>query len=230
MKKIIWIITFLPLIITSAVIQFMPDRVPMHYDMAGNIDRYGSKFESFIFPVIIILMTAFLMRMVSGFTKKAETSDTDKERAEARSNANVMEKITLALTAMEGVIQCSILFKAAAQSHAGLSFLDIDAMKLSCLLCGIIFIVGGNYLPKTKRNGLLGLRVSWTAYNDTTWNKSNRYAAICLMLAGVCTIITCAFTGGLAAILLMTLYLTVALAAMLAYAHKIYLEEKSKDA
>ena len=44
MKKAMWIISWGSLVGTAIVLAFMPDSVPMHYDMAGNIDGWGSKF------------------------------------------------------------------------------------------------------------------------------------------------------------------------------------------
>ena len=55
MKKIMWIVAMIPVVVTSVVLQFMPDIIPMHHDLEGNTDRWGSKTESFIFPVIILL-------------------------------------------------------------------------------------------------------------------------------------------------------------------------------
>lgn len=59
MKKKMWIVTIIPLIVTLVVLRFMPDSVPMHYDVMGEIDRWGSKYENLIFPIIIIAMTFF---------------------------------------------------------------------------------------------------------------------------------------------------------------------------
>lgn len=50
MKKIMWLLSLVPLIITAAALQFLPESVPMHYNMAGQIDRWGSKYENLIFP------------------------------------------------------------------------------------------------------------------------------------------------------------------------------------
>lgn len=55
MKKIMWIVAMIPVVVTSVVLQFMPDIIPMHHDLEGNTDRWGSKTESFIFPVIIFV-------------------------------------------------------------------------------------------------------------------------------------------------------------------------------
>ena len=59
MKKIMWIVAMIPVVVTSVVLQFMPDIIPMHHDLEGNTDRWGSKTESFIFPVIILFITLF---------------------------------------------------------------------------------------------------------------------------------------------------------------------------
>ena len=37
MKKAMWILSFIPLIGTAIVLQFMPDQVPMHYDFEGKM-------------------------------------------------------------------------------------------------------------------------------------------------------------------------------------------------
>ena len=56
MKKAIWIASILPLIITAFLLRFLPDSVPMHYDLSGQIDRWGSKNENLIFPLFIFAM------------------------------------------------------------------------------------------------------------------------------------------------------------------------------
>ena len=33
-------------------------------------------------------------------------------------------------------------------------------------------------MPKTKKNGTIGVRISWSMYNDVTWAKSNYFGAI----------------------------------------------------
>ena len=50
MKRTVWLISSLPLVITAVALQFMPDTVPLHYNAAGEIDRWGSKYESLLFP------------------------------------------------------------------------------------------------------------------------------------------------------------------------------------
>mgnify|MGYP000349793945 FL=1 len=60
----------IPVVVTSVVLQFMPDIIPMHHDLEGNTDRWGSKTESFIFPVIILFITLFWHLLIYVFEKK----------------------------------------------------------------------------------------------------------------------------------------------------------------
>lgn len=69
MKKIMWIVAMIPVVVTSVVLQFMPDIIPMHHDLEGNTDRWGSKTESFIFPVIILFITLFWHLLIYVFEK-----------------------------------------------------------------------------------------------------------------------------------------------------------------
>lgn len=109
-KKIMWIISIIPLILTGITIQFMPDSVPMHYDISGKIDRWGSKYENIIFPIFILLITLFWQIFILYYEKKALTASTDKERHEAASNAKCLIIVSISTSVIFGIMQCFILF------------------------------------------------------------------------------------------------------------------------
>ncbi|MEG2935064.1 MAG: DUF1648 domain-containing protein [Clostridium sp.] len=80
-NKILWITTFLPLVVTLIVINFLPERIPRHYDLQGNIDAWGSRYTMFIFPVVIILITLIWLLFIKYFEKKSISAEEDKERS-----------------------------------------------------------------------------------------------------------------------------------------------------
>jgi len=61
------------------------------------------------------------------------------------------------------------------------SKVTVDIARISCILCGIYFVVVGNYMTKAKRNTVVGFRTAWSMYNDNTWRKSNRFGAISIV-------------------------------------------------
>lgn len=107
-KRAMWIFAAIPMIVTSIVLQFMPDTIPMHHDLAGNTDRWGSKMESFIFPIIILLITLFWNILICIYEKKAVKSQNEKEQMEARTSAKLLSIVGISQAIMFGV--CIILF------------------------------------------------------------------------------------------------------------------------
>ena len=64
MKKfkgiMIMILAVLPMIYTAIAVFFiLPDTVAAHFGIDGTPDRYGSKFEAFLFPAIILGIAVF---------------------------------------------------------------------------------------------------------------------------------------------------------------------------
>lgn len=150
MKKIMWIVAMIPVVVTSVVLQFMPDIIPMHHDLEGNTDRWGSKTESFIFPVIILFITLFWHLLIYVFEKKSKNANTEKEQMEAKSSAKVLCVVGISQAIMFGIMHYFILYSSWIQANAGGEHAVIDIAKVSCILCGIIFIVLGNFYDKGK--------------------------------------------------------------------------------
>ena len=70
--KVIWGLMILPFIVTGIFLAFMPDQVPMHYNLSGQIDRIGSKYENLIFPLLTDVMGAFFLYIIKYLNKKAK--------------------------------------------------------------------------------------------------------------------------------------------------------------
>lgn len=228
MKKVMWVISVFSLIVTAVAVQFMPDLVPMHYDIAGKIDRWGSKYENFIFPVLILIMSLFWHLFIVYFEKKANRASVDKERAEALSNAKVMRIVGVSMAAMFTVMQGGILYGSYMEANTNADYAYVDIGKLACILSGAILIVLGNFMPKTRKNRIAGVRVSWSLYNDTTWMKSNRFGGAAMIISGLLTVVTAIFTNSGITAALLLVYLLAASAATLIYTHKVYKIEIEK--
>lgn len=82
MKKfkriMIMILAVLPMIYTAvAVFFFLPDTVAAHFGIDGTPDRYGSKYEAFLFPAIILVIT-LLYFFYRKFQQRSSTDDNDR--------------------------------------------------------------------------------------------------------------------------------------------------------
>ena len=92
-----------------------------------------------------------------------------------------------------------------------------------------MFVVLGNFMTKTKKNAVVGLRTVWSMHNDNTWRKSNRFAAISMMIAGVLTIITAVFNDGTTSTIFLLVYILLASAVSVVYSKKVYDQEKKQE-
>ena len=122
-----------------------------------------------------------------------------------------------------------ILYASFQQAIVNGSKATIDIAKVSCILCGIMLIVLGNYMTKSKKNAVIGLRTSWSIFNDNTWRKSNRFGAICIIIAGGLTVVTSAFANGIISTIFLLLYIIVASVLAVIYSKKVYDNERKKE-
>ena len=229
MKKLMWIISFIALAGTAIVLPYMPDSVPMHYGMSGNIDRWGSKYENMIFPIIILIMALFWTLFIRYYDRKAEEASNEKESAGSRSNAKVIGIVGLCTAVMFTVMQGFLLYGSYTEAISGAERETVDIGRVTCILMGILFIVIGNFMTKTRINSNVGVRVRWSRYNETTWRKSNRFGAIAFIIAGVLTILTAFFMkNSFAAVMIAVFYIILASIASVAYAHRVYRKEKAE--
>ena len=63
--RLICIVTILPLVVTVCMLPFTSSKVPLHYDVLGNINRWGSKYELLLFPIVIIAFGYFIRTMIN---------------------------------------------------------------------------------------------------------------------------------------------------------------------
>lgn len=225
MKRIMWALAMIPVIVTSILFQFLPDRIPTHYDIKGNVDGWGNRAQSFVLPAIILVITLFWHLMILHYEKRAVKAATEKEQMGARSNVKVLKIVGIAETVLFGVLHFVNLYSSWSLANKGGDMATINTAKVSCIVSGILFIVLGNYMTKAKTNSTVGVRTSWSKYNDNTWRKSNRVGAIAIIIAGLLTIITTVFVDATWCTPLMLTYLVAAAIVAVVYSKIAYKKE-----
>ena len=226
MKKALWIVSCAPLLETVIALLFLPQRVPLHYSITGSIDRWGSKYGTLILPLIILCASWAMAILARAPEKKAQTAAEEKERAAARSNAKVIGVAGVSTAVLFTVLQGVLLYNAYRVAVPIVGKPPVDISKVTVILLGVLCIVLGNFMTKTRINSVVGVRVSWSMYNDNTWRKSNRFGAFALMIAGVLTLIAAAVISNAVAATITALGLILlASGVTVIYARKVYLLE-----
>ncbi|NLJ58259.1 MAG: DUF1648 domain-containing protein [Tissierellia bacterium] len=160
------IVCLLPIILSLILYDKLPDELPIHWDIHGNPDGYGSKaFAAIGLP--------FMMAGLNLITHFALNSDP--KRANSSKVLQLIGKLTIPF--MSVTLLPITLF-------AGLGY-SISIEKVVPAFVGILFIVIGNYLPKSKQNYTVGIRIPWTLNNESNWNKTHRLAGYLWITGGL---------------------------------------------
>lgn len=227
--KIINILILIATIVgTLVALSSMPDTVPVHFDFHGIADRWGSKYELLVMPVIMLAMLAFWIGIEIFYKKKVKSSENEKEIAEAKANMKVMDVTSIITSLMFAVINFITIYASYSQLD-GVSASDFDILKLLTIVMGVSFILIGNFMPKAKNNRNLGFRLPWTRYNDVTWQKSNRFAGIAMVISGIIITLGGIIFSGKVSMIIMLISLCVALPILTIYAYTVYSKETQNN-
>jgi uncharacterized membrane protein len=176
MTRIYWIVALVILVASFAapawVYPGLPDRIPTHWNIKGEVDGYGGKWSLFMFPVMMVPMLV-LFYFLPALSPKQFEVDT------FRPTYLYIMDLSLGLLAyMQGVL----LYTVYQTAHGDNSF-DIGRG----FFAGIFLFFGlmGNVLGKVRRNFYIGIRVPWTLASDKVWNDTHRLGAWVMVAAGV---------------------------------------------
>lgn len=230
MKILKGILTLLPLAITAAVLPFMPEQVPVHYDINGAVTRYGSRYELLLMPLLIILIVAVSAYVSKHYALRADGPEDDRDAKAARANIKSLRITTLVVPVIFGILQCYILYMTYRNARA--QSVDVDSaliVRVAHILIGIMCIVFGNLMPRTERNNVFGFRTTWSMYNDNTWRKCNRMGGIFFVVIGLLIIVTSAVAPPTAGIFFLLGYLLVGTVILTVYSYRVYKAEKELE-
>lgn len=221
------------LVIAGIAMRFLPDTVPVHFSANGVVDRYGSKYELFAVAGILGLLDfVFAAGLPEQKGIAASSEDGEKEEASKSSNRKVMRGIGIGISALNLVVVLILVISigAGTQYEGILEDRIADILTtVTTIAMSVGFIFLGNIMPKTKPNGLVGVRTSWSSYNDVCWARSNRFGGYTMIFVGVISIIMTAIVQGITAMYTMVALLLIGAGAMIWYSYKVYKEEKEKE-
>ncbi len=221
MKKAYTVLLIAVLICIAGTAVFLimsPDRVPVHYNFKGEIDRIGSKYENIIVPVIAAGIGIFF-----GFQAKQSTGKG------MESNAKIMVYAGILTVLLLTVIGFYLMWKALKYAPGDERAVSPDMLnKLTSIGLGILLILLGNIMPKSTLNSAVGIRTKWSRANDTVWQKSQRFGGIASVVAGFVQIILSIFVPGMWNILVMTVIITVLAVICTVASYHFYREDTNR--
>ena len=160
------LVTLIPILIGLILWGRLPDQIPVHWDINGNADGYGTKAQAVFLMPLLLLAIHWVCAVVTSLDPKKK---------------NISDKAFALVLWLIPIISlvCNSMAFAAALGH------NINVNVIMPLLMGALFIVIGNYLPKCKQSYTVGIKLPWTLEDEENWNKTHRLAGFIWVICGV---------------------------------------------
>ena len=165
------LVTLLPIILGVILYNKLPEQIPSHFNTAGEVDGYMAKnVMVFGVPIGLALLNVFTIFAL----------ETDPKKQNANKTVKLIGKCVIPITSCI-FLPISLLY--------GMGYAVPIPVIVPCFI-GILFIVLGNYLPKSRQSYTVGIKLPWTLDNENNWNKTHRLAGILYVISGIMLIVS----------------------------------------
>jgi uncharacterized membrane protein len=173
-NKLNWlegVLLLAPMVAPIVLWKELPERIPTHWNLHGQIDGWGSKPLLFLLPVVSVV-TIVLLHGLPWIDPKLRRTGGGQGRMQ-----NVLRILRLTLAAFFAAIfamQCT-----AALGHA----VPVSRLMPSATL--LLLAILGNYLSNLRPNYFAGIRTPWTLESPETWRATHRLGGRLLFFGSV---------------------------------------------
>lgn len=145
-----------------------PDRIPVHWGLNMQPDRYGGRFEGLLaIPLLALGIYALLLLIPR----------VDPGRANYSRFSGAYTTLRIAVTTFLAVVYGMI--------HLWLRGMRWNMNLVMPLLVGALFVVVGNLMGKLRPNWFAGIRTPWTLTSKVSWVRTHRMGGWVFVITGL---------------------------------------------
>jgi uncharacterized membrane protein len=212
-------LVFLPVMILPMVyIVYMwpqlPERVPIHFDLHGTANGWGSRWTVWLEPgitVLIYLVTLFLPLI-------------DPKRINHPDFSSLFFKIRLVVI---GFLSAMAIFSTQAAVNGSM---DQHLSRYFPVLLFGFFALLGNFMPNLKPNWFIGVRTPWTLSSDSVWKQTHQIMGRLWFYGGLLSVILCILIPAQWALIWLMIFVGATSIFAFAYSFVLYRREKAATA
>jgi len=154
--------------------------VPVHWNAAGEADRFGSKFEGLILLPLITAGVTLLLAIVPRISPKGENIQRSGTAYMAVWGATLLLMLAIYVAGLADIF----------------GWVTNPMGKIAQTALAFFLIVMGNYMGKIRHNYMFGVRTPWTIASEQSWNKTHRITGRLWVVVGLLTLATAWFLSG----------------------------------
>jgi uncharacterized membrane protein len=150
----------------------VPDTVPTHWNIYGEVDDYGGKFTGLLLlPLValVIYMSNFIMAYMLSLGVPGVLNH--------KTSGGFFSAFRIA-----SIFLLSMVYAAMAMTARGR---PVNVTTASMIGMGVLLMVVGNFLGKIRRNWCVGVITPWTLASRESWNKTHRLAGWLSIVMGL---------------------------------------------
>ena len=180
------VVILLPILAGLILWNRLPSRMPTHWGFGGTVDGWSGKaFAVFGLPLILLAV-----HWLCVWGTSLDSGNRDQNRK--------VTGLVLWICPVLSWFTSGIMYAAALD-------VEVDFVRVTLLLIGIMFVVIGNYLPKCKQNHTIGIRIPWTLNDEENWNATHRVGGRIWVAGGAVLLAGCALPEKFAVTLMIVL-------------------------
>jgi uncharacterized membrane protein len=150
-------IVLIPFVFLAYIWNDLPQKVPIHWNINGEIDRFGNKLELILIPLLFPLMTYLIFLVVPKIDPKQQIN---------KFGSKKYQNLKTLIIVFMSILAVLMIYMAKNQSLAN--------VNLIVLPIGVLYIILGNYFKTIKANYFIGIRTPWTLENETVWKETHK--------------------------------------------------------
>jgi uncharacterized membrane protein len=164
-------IVLIPFAYLAFIWNSLPEKVPVHWNINGEIDRWGSK----SFLIALVFMLPVLMYAIMFAASKLDP----KNRISLMGKKFYQLKFFMVL--FMSLLALFLLY--VSKNHV------VSNPNFIYVLAGILIMVLGNYFKVIQPNYFIGIRTPWTLESQEVWKATHAFAGKLWFLGGIIIIL-----------------------------------------
>lgn len=165
------VIILLPVLAGMVMWDQLPDRMPTHWNMQGEIDGWSSKPFAVFGLSLLMLGVQWLCVFATGMDPKRD------------SHSEKILHLVFWIIPVLSVVLYTLTYMAALGR-------EVRMETVMPVLIGLLLTLVGNYLPKCRQNYTIGIKIPWTLNSEENWNRTHRFAGRLWVVCGFVVMFT----------------------------------------